>query len=59
MSETIKFTKDGPHGEYAVDDAGTLVGFSRVYTDQLCAIVRTSDNKYITAPLDAIEYDAE
>ena len=59
MNESIKFTADSPVGAYATDDTGTLVAFSRAYTDDLVAIVRNTDGKYITAPLGDIEYVAE
>ena len=59
MSETIKFIADSPIGTYATDDAGTLIAFSRTYTDELVAIVRTTEGSYITAPLSDIEYDGD
>lgn len=59
MNESIKFTADSPVGAYEKNDTGTLVAFSRSYTDELVAIVRDTDGKYVTAPLGDIEYVAE
>ena len=59
MNEAIKFTADSPIGTYAADDTGVLVAFNRAYTDELVAIVRTTDNTYVTAPLSDIEYTGE
>jgi hypothetical protein len=59
MNEAIKFTNDSPVGAYAADDTGTLVGFTRSYTDVPQAIVRDTDGKYVLAPLGDIEYDGD
>ena len=59
MSETIKFTNDSATGAYAKNDAGTLVGFLRDYTDRPCAVVRLTGNGYVVAPLGDIEYDGD
>ena len=59
MNENIKFTQDSPVGAYATDDTGVMVAVSRDYTDQLVAVVRITDNTYVTAPLGHIEYVSE
>lgn len=58
MNESIKFTADDANGKYATDDTGVMVAVSRDYSDCLVAVVRGTDNKYVTAPLDDIEYVA-
>lgn len=59
MNEAIKFIADSKYGSYAADDTGALVGFSRSYTDELVAIVRTTDKTYVAAPLADIEYNGD
>jgi len=56
MNESIKFTADSPVGKYATDDTGVMVAVCRDYTDRMMAVVRLTDNSYITAPLADIEY---
>lgn len=56
MNESIKFNKASKVGKYAKNDTGVMVAVSRDYTDALVAVVRLSDDSYITAPLADIEY---
>lgn len=57
MNESIKFTKDDPlYGKYAKNDTGVMVAVCREYNDSVAAVVRLSDNSYITAPLSDLEY---
>ena len=59
MNESIKFVNDSKVGKYAEDDTGTMVAICRDYTDAVVAVVRLSDNSYVTAPLADIEYAGE
>ena len=58
MNESITFVKDDPKGRYAEEDTGVMVAviYTAFYGDT--AVVRTTDNTYITAPLADVEYAA-
>lgn len=59
MNESIKFTADSPVGKYATDDTGVMVAVCRSYNDSIVAVVRLSDESYVTAPLAHIEHVSE
>lgn len=56
MNESIKFNKASTAGKYAKNDTGVVVAITRDYTDAIVAVVRLSDDSYITAPLADLEY---
>lgn len=56
MNESIKFSKASKVGKYAKNDTGTMVAVVSNYPNGHVAVVRLSDDSYITAPLADIEY---
>ena len=58
MNESIKFTADSPTGKYATDDTGVMVGIGWSNLEHTVAVVRLTDDSYVTAPLGHIEYVA-
>ncbi len=56
MNESIKFNKASKVGKYAKNDTGVMVAIVSNYPNGQLAIVRLSDNSYITAPLADLEY---
>ena len=58
MNENIKFIADAKNGRYAADDTGVMVGVVATSFAGVCAVVRLTDNTYVTAPFAHIEYVA-
>ena len=58
MNESIKFTADAKNGRYETDDTGVMVGIVATSFAGVCAVVRLTDNSYVTAPLAHVEYSA-
>lgn len=58
MNESIKFTADAKNGRYAEDDTGVMVAVICTNFSGVTAVVRLSDNSYVTAPLAHVEYVA-
>ena len=56
MNESIKFNKASKVGKYAKNDTGVMLSVVSNYPNGHLAVVRLSDDSYITAPLADIEY---
>ena len=59
MSENIKFTADSKRGAYAKDDTGVMVAVYWTGFEGTTAVVRLTDESYVTAPLSDIEHVSE
>ena len=59
MNESIKFAKDDPKGRYAKDDTGVMVAVMYTPFYGETAVVRDTNDKYVTAPLAHIEHVTE
>jgi len=56
MNESIKFTEDSPRGTYAKNDTGVMVAVYWTGFEGTTAVVRLSDESYVTAPLAHVEH---
>lgn len=56
MNESIKFNKASRVGKYAKNDTGVMVAVVSNYPNGFAAVVRLSDDSYVTAPLADLEY---
>ena len=59
MNESIKFTEDAANGRYEKDDTGVMVAVVDTSFAGVVAVVRLTDDSYITAPIADIEYAGE